>query len=104
MHTLSWLSLGPLATVAHADFYVALNGSDTSAGTAHAPFRSFERAQKAVRGVVNTTNDDVRVHVAPGTYYLDEPLLFTNLDSGHNGYKVIWEAQDMAKVVNISGG
>jgi hypothetical protein len=100
----SWITLGLLATLAHADFYVSLNGSDTAAGTAHAPFKSFERAQKAVRGAVNSTKDDVRVYIAPGTYYLDEPLLFTDLDSGKNGHKVVWEAQDMDKGVNISGG
>jgi hypothetical protein len=100
----SWMSVGLLATLASADFYVSLSGSDTAAGTAHTPFRSFGRAQKAVRGVVNNTNDDVRVYVAPGTYYLDEPLLFTDVDSGHNGHKIIWEAQDMDKGVNISGG
>jgi hypothetical protein len=100
----SWMSVGLLATLASADFYVSLNGSDTAAGTAHTPFRSFERAQKAVRGVVNNTNDDVRVYVAPGTYYLDEPLLFTDVDSGQHGHKVIWEAQDMDRGVNISGG
>ena len=99
-----WITLGLLATLARADFFVSLNGSDTAAGTAHAPFKSFERAQKAVRGVVNTTNDDVKVYIAPGTYYLDEPLLFTDLDSGNNGHTVIWEAQDMDKGVNISGG
>jgi hypothetical protein len=100
----SWVSVGLLATLASADFYVSLNGSDTAAGTAHTPFRSFGRAQKAVRGVVNNTNDDVRVYVAPGTYYLDEPLLFTDVDSGQHGHKVIWEAQDMDKGVNVSGG
>jgi hypothetical protein len=100
----AWTSVGLLATLASADFYVSLNGSDTAAGTAHTPFRSFERAQKAVRGVVDNTNDDVRVYVAPGTYYLDESLLFTDLDSGQHGHKVIWEAQDMDKGVNISGG
>ena len=99
-----WITLGLLATLVRADFFVSLNGSDTAAGTAHAPFKSFERAQKAVRGVVNTTNDDVKVYIAPGTYYLDEPLLFTDLDSGNNGHTVIWEAQDMDKGVNISGG
>ena len=96
--------MGLLATLVRADFFVSLNGSDTAAGTAHAPFKSFERAQKAVRGVVNTTNDDVKVYIAPGTYYLDEPLLFTDLDSGNNGHTVIWEAQDMDKGVNISAG
>jgi hypothetical protein len=100
----TWIALGLLATLARADFYVSLNGTDAAAGTLHDPFRSFERAQKAVRGVVNTTDDDVRVYVAPGTYYLDQPLLFTDLDSGHNGHKVIWEAQDLDKGVNVSGG
>jgi hypothetical protein len=99
-----WIALGLLATLARADFYVSLNGSDAAAGTLHAPFKSLERAQKAVRGVVNTTYDDVRVYVAPGTYYLDEPLLFTDLDSGNNGHKVVWEAQDMDRGVNVSGG
>lgn len=98
------MTLGLLATLAHADFHVSLNGSDAAAGTAHAPFKSFERAQEAVRSVVEVMDEDVKVFIAPGTYYLDEPLLFTDLDSGNNGHKVVWEAQDMDEGVNISGG
>jgi hypothetical protein len=104
MVSLLLMILGLLATLAYADLYVSLNGSDTAAGSVHAPFKSFERAQKAVRGVVNTMEDDIKVYVAPGTYYLDEPLFFTGPDSGNNGHKVVWEAQDMDKGVNISGG
>lgn len=100
----AWVTLGILATLARADFYVSLSGSDSAAGTLHAPFKTFERAQKAVRGVVGAMEKDVKVLIAPGTYYLDEPLLFTDLDSGCNGHRVIWEAQDLEKGVNVSGG
>jgi len=104
MYSSPWKTVSLLATLAYADFYVSLNGSDAAAGTAHAPFKSFERAQEAVRGVVDAMDEDVKVFVAPGTYYLDEPLFFTDLDSGNNGHKVVWEAQDMDKGVDISGG
>ncbi|KAK7398745.1 hypothetical protein QQX98_011889 [Neonectria punicea] len=47
---------------------------------------------------------DLKVIVAPGTYVLDEPLEFTADDSGFNGHRVIWEAKNFEKGVNISGG
>ena len=47
---------------------------------------------------------DLRVIVAPSTYYLQTPLNFTANDSGTNGYRVIWEAQDLVRGVNILGG
>ncbi|KUL85897.1 hypothetical protein ZTR_06409 [Talaromyces verruculosus] len=47
---------------------------------------------------------DLYIYVGPGTYYLTAPLEFTSQDSGQNGHRVVWQAQDMTQGANISGG
>ncbi|KAJ5459984.1 uncharacterized protein N7458_001536 [Penicillium daleae] len=85
-------------------YYVAVNGNDFGPGSATAPFRTLERAQAAVQRSTKGMRSDIYVYVGPGTYYLNEPLKFTSEDSGQHGHRVIWQAQDMIKGVNISGG
>jgi hypothetical protein len=86
------------------DYYVAVNGNDFGPGSATAPFRTLERAQAAVRRSTSGMKSDLYIYVGPGTYYLNEPLKFTSEDSGQNGHRVVWQAQDMTKGANISGG
>lgn len=85
-------------------YYVAVNGNDFGPGSATAPFRTLEKAQAAVQRSTKGMKSDIYVYVGPGTYYLNEPLKFTSEDSGQHGHRVIWQAQDMVKGVNISGG
>ena len=85
-------------------YYVAVNGNDSGPGSATVPFRTLERAQEAVRTSTKGMKSDLYVYVGPGTYYLNEPLKFTSEDSGQNGHRVVWQAQDMTKGANISGG
>lgn len=73
---------------------------DNAAGTCQHPFRTLERAQKAVREI--NTGHDVVVQLAGGVYHMDRPLIFTALDGGRNGHRVLWEAAQDAKPV-ISG-
>ncbi|KAM0326712.1 hypothetical protein ACHAQA_006585 [Verticillium albo-atrum] len=87
-----------------ADFYVSTRGRDAGRGTRDHPFRTFERAQSAVREVNGDMTSDLRVVISPGTYILDKTLTFTEEDSGSNGFRVIWEAKDIGKGVNVSGG
>lgn len=99
-----FLLLSFLFSKATADFFVSPSGNDASRGTKSRPFRSLERAQVAVRNVNKKMKSDITVFIAPGTYYLDKPLNFSELDSGYNGHRVIWQAQDMERGANISGG
>lgn len=96
------LALSLRSTV--ADFFVALDGNDHSSGSRDAPFATLERAQQAVRTANEDLKADLYVHVAAGTYYLDDPLNFTAADSGSNGYRVVWQGEDGYGGVNISGG
>ncbi len=79
---------------------VSPNGSDDAAGTQEKPFRSFERAQRAVRE--SNADHDVVVQLASGVYRLSSPLLFTAMDGGRNHHRVSWTGAEGAKPV-ISG-
>ncbi len=93
-----------LVVLVWGHYYVAVNGNDVGPGSAKAPFRTLERAQAAVRTKTKGMKSDIYVYVGPGTYYLNEPLKFTGEDSGQNGHRVVWQAQNMTKGANISGG
>ena len=81
---------------------VSPSGDDAADGTVEHPFRTLERAQRAVRQVNN--NHNVVVRLASGTYRIDHPLIFRAADGGRNGHRVTWsEATPGAQPV-ISGG
>lgn len=83
-------------------FAVSPSGDDAADGTAEHPFRTLERAQRAVREV--NGDHDVMVRLSRGTYRIDHPLIFRAADGGHNGHSVTWsEAEPGAQPV-ISGG
>jgi hypothetical protein len=93
-----------LASLSLGDFYVSPQGNDHNHGSKESPFRTLTKAQLAVREANTAMNADIKVLVAPGTYTLERPLNFTAVDSGFNGHRIIWEAQDVAQGANISGG
>ena len=93
-------------------FHVALTGNDRWSGLApepaghgQGPFRTLTRAQRAVRELLARGNPrrPVRVLLRGGTYFLDEPLVFTARDSGTASGPVTWAAYPAERVV-ISGG
>lgn len=71
-----------------ATFYVSPSGNDNNEGTESAPFKTIERAQKAVRGINSTMSGDIIVYLREGTYQLTNKLHFGNADGGNNGYYV----------------
>lgn len=84
-----------------ATFYVSPEGNDTWSGKISAPnteasdgpFRSFERAQKAVqeyRTSADFGGGATVVEVLPGTYELEKALTFKAADSGTPGSPVVW--------------
>src|SRR5437773_714791 len=63
-----------------AEFYVAPNGNDTASGKIDAPFATLERARDAARALKG--KEEVTILVRGGTYFLDQPLVFSAEDSG----------------------
>jgi hypothetical protein len=90
-----WLECSSQVVIA-----VSPQGNDASAGSRDAPFRTLERAQRAVRDA--NTDQDVTVQLADGIYRLERPLIFAAADGGRNGHHVAWVAAAGANPV-ISG-
>ena len=63
-------------------FTVAPDGHDANPGTKDRPFATLTRARDAVRRMKKTSKEPITVYIRGGTYYLDEPLVFTAEDSG----------------------
>lgn len=96
---------------AKADFYVSLAGNDAWSGArpapakggADGPFRTLQRAQKAVRELRAKRSGAIHVAIRSGTYYLTKPLVFTPEDSPDSASPVVYEAYGREKPV-LSGG
>lgn len=68
---------------AEADFYVAATGSDKNLGTIDKPFKTLDKARVAVREkIADGLKKDITVLIRGGTYQLNEPLVFSQKDSG----------------------
>ncbi|MFD1770280.1 PDZ domain-containing protein [Sphingobacterium suaedae] len=80
------LTIVLLPTASHSQpttFYVSLTGNDNSSGTLDRPFRTLERAKKEVSKVsLVTSGHTFQIIVSPGTYFLDQPLVFQSKDFG----------------------
>ena len=85
-----------------SDFYVSPNGQISGNGSRFNPFLTISEAQQAMREVNSDMTADINVHILPGTYCLDQPLMFTDADSGTNGYNINYMADEGEAV--ISGG
>lgn len=87
------LLLGCFFSNANAiDFHVSPNGNDAAEGTLTAPFKTLERAQRAVRGVNKSMSEDINVYLHEGTYQLASTLRLSNADGGTNGHYVRYMA------------
>ncbi|KAF4437396.1 hypothetical protein F53441_13073 [Fusarium austroafricanum] len=83
-----------------ANLYVDLKGRDNNPGSAEKPVKSIRKAQELVRELIPSTKDDITVHIGPGTWVIDEPIIFTKKDSGLNGITIKWAGSGTV----ISGG
>ena len=87
-----------------AQYFVATNGNDaTGDGTQAKPFATLTAARNALRMVKAGMKSDITVFVRGGQYDLSEPLVFTELDSGANGFTIHYAAYQNEKVI-LSGG
>lgn len=78
-------------------YYVSPSGSDSNAGTLSRPFATPQRAQQGMRRAPGM------VYLRGGTYYLNQPLVFADADSGTATKPAIWTAFPGETPV-ISGG
>jgi len=85
------------------ELYVSPDGHDANPGTKDRPFATLAHARDAVRQIKKPLKEPVTVCIRGGTYYLDEPLVFTAEDSGSREAPVRFVAYKDEKPV-LSGG
>ncbi|KAF5963254.1 hypothetical protein FBULB1_13516 [Fusarium bulbicola] len=83
-----------------ADIFVDRRGQDHNTGSAGKPVKSIKKAQELVRELIPSAKDGITVHLGPGTWEIDEAIVFNKEDSGINGFTVKWAGSDTV----ISGG
>ncbi len=87
-------------------FYVAPDGNDANFGTKEKPFASVAKARDAIRlfRQANPNTDKLLIVVLRGgTYFFEEPLRLTAVDSGTEQSPTIYEAYKDEPVI-FSGG
>jgi hypothetical protein len=87
-------------------FWVSAVGSPSGDGSQQNPFDSIDKAQVAVRAVLQAPGaltKDIVVNIGDGTYQLANTLSFDAGDSGRDGHTVHYRAVDGEHPV-ISGG
>jgi len=83
--------------------YVSPMGDDAADGSAERPLATVHAAQRQVREKLPAGLEDVRVEIAPGVYFLSEPLVFTPADSGKSADRPVTYATGGEGVI-LSGG
>jgi hypothetical protein len=84
-------------------FHVAINGDDTNPGTEEKPFGSIERARDVIRTISPTMKGSIVVYIHGGIYPVSKTIQFGTLDSGQNGFDIIYRAVE-GEIPVLSGG
>jgi hypothetical protein len=79
-------------------------GNDASPGTQALPFASLDAARKAVRTVAASMTNDIIVNIAPGDYYVTQPVSFDEGDSGLNGHHIVYQTTGLPGSSRFIGG
>ena len=79
---------GGTGGAAGGPIYVSPIGSDTNPGTLAQPVRTLAKAQSLVRRINGSMQSDITVYLRGGTYPVTGTLVFSNADSGQNGFYV----------------
>jgi hypothetical protein len=95
--------LSPKASAVYMELFVSPNGSDTNSGNITHPLKTIDKAREMVSENLSSMTGDIIVWIRGGEYVLDSPLMFTQNDSGQNGYDVIYAAYPNETPI-ISGG
>jgi hypothetical protein len=86
-----------------AGYWVATDGSDQGTGGSEDPFRTLERARKAVREDHRRGRKTITVSMKGGVYRLEDTFRLDAGDSGRPGAEVVYQGAPGETVV-ISGG
>lgn len=87
------------------EIYISTTGDDQNPGTKEQPLASLSGARDVIRSLRATENlqEEIRVIVADGTYFMHESVLFTDLDSGSEDAPLTFTAAEGAKPVFVGG-
>ena len=69
-------SAQPEEAAMQATYYVSPSGNDQNAGTESAPFKTIEKARKAVRQINQAMTGDILVMVGGGEYPIHSTIFF----------------------------
>lgn len=97
----------PARAAVMAEFYVSPHGSDaTGDGTAARPWATMQKARDHIRlsGINDNMTGDIFVYFSAGEYYVDEPIVFRNQDSGSNGFNVVYANRNERASARFIGG
>ena len=99
LQCIAFVFLPLISLTAQSEFYVSPNGSDSNPGTLDQPFLSLLKAKEVVAAEIPSMTDDIIVYFKGGDYFFDTTVVFTSVDGGMNGYKVIYRAYKDEKPV-----
>jgi len=87
------------------DIYISTKGNNLNPGTKVQPLANLEGARDLIRQLRNSgnLNEEVRVMVDNGIYFMNEPLLLTDQDSGTETFPLIFRAEEGANPVFVGG-
>ena len=94
---------GGTGGVTSATIYVSSSGSDTNPGTLAEPVKTLSKAQSLVRTMNGAMQSDITVYLRGGTYPQTSTVVFSNADSGQNGFYVKYLAYPGEQPI-ITGG
>ena len=84
--------------------YVSPSGEDSNTGTLESPFKTIQKAKDEARArTLEGMSKDLTIYLRGGNYFLDSTLEFTELDSGKNGYKIIYKNYSNEEPIIIGG-
>ncbi|MRX65383.1 right-handed parallel beta-helix repeat-containing protein [Maribacter luteus] len=87
------------------DLYVSVDGNDAAPGTKDQPLASLYGARDLIRQLRESNNlkEEIRVIISGGTYFMNEPLELTGIDSGSDDFPVVFIAANSEEPVFVGG-
>lgn len=86
------------------EFYISPQGNDKNSGSENSPFLTIDGAKEAISKISDKMEGDIVVNILPGRYVIDSKIVFTEKDSGKNGFNIIYRGVDSKNKPIIDGG
>ncbi len=88
------------------ELYVADSATPGGDGSKERPFDSIQTAKEEIvkKGYNADMTGDILVWIGEGTYHITEPIIFGTVDSGSNGYSIIYQGIPGKKLPELTGG